>query len=228
MAFVFNVVLLTVMLGLASLVLLLHLRLRAFGAEAVRVPALADELTRAITTSRTAMSELARTARTDGVKLEEATTAAERTLQDLIYVLDRAEKILTQFDSHLAAHPVPKTAPMSTAQQRSEPVSEPIVTAAAPEPTPAEQPDLATATLKNAAIMPGRPARPAWRRLDDAPEAVETAKFKPMSASGAGAAYQAATQAERRADVAPAVTISHSAAQTDAERELRRALEGAV
>ena len=100
--FMIDLVLMLTMAGLLGVVLVLHFKLKEFGRDAMRVPALADDLTTAITTSRTAMQELAKSARTDGALLEEYTSKAARNIQELTFLIDRAEKVLERFDSHIS------------------------------------------------------------------------------------------------------------------------------
>ena len=208
--------------GLAGLVIALHLKLRQFSAEAGKVPALADDLTRAITASRTTMQDLAKTAKTDGVRLEELNTQAERTRQELIYVLDRAEKVLGMFDNELEGRPVPRLerahqpqtqTPTEETTSSRENTSE--QTQQAHKPTVEKQAEATTNGHSKAAIMPGRYQTRVGQDQNGRPR-----PYKPASFSTTAAAYGASSGQQTQS------TRPQSA--TDAESELRRALENAI
>lgn len=207
--------------GLAGLVIALHLKLRQFSAEAGKVPALADDLTRAITASRGTMQELAKTAKTDGVRLEELNTQAERARQELIYILDRAEKVLSLFDTHLEGRPVPqpttKTEQPIAPQAVPDPAPKTEQKPAAPQQESARQEEKPAASGTNkAAIMPGRYATRVGRDQNGRPR-----PYKPASFSSTAAAYSASTGVAQQTNQSPQ-------SATEAEYELRRALENAV
>ena len=226
--------------GLVGLVIALHLKLRRFSEEAEKVPALADDLTRAITTSRDTMQALAKSAKTDGARLEELLSRAESSRQDLIYVLDRAEQVLKQFDTRLADQPVPRldrtqnTATASTAPSSpafSEPSQTPQQESSKSQPTPQDQSQAQPQTQAHskpqeteskAAIMPGR-----YQSRLGVDQNGSPTPYRPASYQSGAAAYGANAQNYERAQ-----ETSHNQTDntttTDAEGELRRALENAI
>ena len=226
--------------GLAGLVIALHLKLRQFSAEASKVPALADDLTRAITASRSTMQALANAAKTDGARLEELLSQAERARQEMVYVLDRAEQVLAQFDSRLEEQPAPQPrrlnshngAPQpnsleASPQQRLHGVQQPgpqQQTPPAPEqsrPQPASQNGAethagregGTRAQNKAAIMPGR-----YQARLGVDQNGRPRPYKPASFQSGAAAYGASAQNQS----------TESSSATEAESELRRALENAI
>jgi len=210
--FMIDVILMLMMLGLFGLILTLHFKLKAFGRDALRVPALADDLTQAITTSRTAMQELAKTARTDGAKLENLVSTAARSTQELTYLIDRAEKVLERFDNHTQNGAMRLNVP-EAATAASAPIAKPAPIAT-PTATPTSAPrPMATST--QAAVMPGRYKKEMATPTPEAP-------FKPASFGSTAAAYSMATKFRAEAtDDTPAMS-------SEAELELRRALGGTV
>ena len=214
--------------GLAGLVIALHLKLRQFSAEAGKVPALADDLTRAITASRSTMQALADTARTDGARLEDLVAQAESTRQEMRYVIDRAEKVLSWYDNQLAHHPVPqqesagieaaansgRVSPGDDQQvQATEPVATPQTTGPQQTESPAPPPVQNKETENKAAIMPGR-----YQARLGVDQNGRPRPYKPASFQSGAAAYGAnATQSQ-------STTLS----ATQAESELRSALENAI
>lgn len=212
--------------GLAGLVIALHLKLRQFSDEAGKVPALADDLTRAITASRHTMQELAKAAKTDGARLEDLVSQAERTRQEMVYVLDRAEKVLTQFDRQMENQPVPQ--PRRLAAQGSMPQAQQQEAAtqnretswqAAPEPSrpPESKPEEVSQQPQQnekAAIMPGR-----YQSRLGVDQNGRPRPYKPASFQSGAAAYGASASQEE---------VKESSSSTEAENELRRALENAI
>lgn len=208
-AFIIDVVLMLSMAGLFSLILLLHFKLKEFGRDAMRVPALADDLTKAITTSRTVMQELAQTARTDGTKLEQLVSTASRSTQELTYLIDRAEKVLERFDGHINNGSMRLNTPEPAPQRAATPAPTPTATpATAPRPM---------AASNQAAVMPGR------YKKEMAAVPTPEKPFKPASFGATAAAYSTATKFrdEPTEDATPPVA-------SEAERELRRALGATV
>lgn len=233
--FMIDLVLMLTMVGLLGVVLVLHFKLKEFGRDALRVPALADDLTKAITTSRTAMQDLAKSARTDGTLLEEYTGKASRSIQELTYLIDRAEKVLERFDTHLSngamrlSHAAETIAPASAEPPKAAP--QPTAT-----PTTAPRPMDRTAQRSGqhtgqhmgqsgqAAIMPGR-----YKKEMATPQTSEPSAqtpFKPTSFGATAAAYGSASKMalggnSAENDETPPVA-------SEAELELRRALGGSV
>ncbi len=186
---------------LTGLVLVLHIKLRQFGREAMRVPALADDLTQAITTSRSTMQDLMRIARTDGARLEDFNGKANKTLQELVYVLDRAEKVLLQFDKHLDGHAPPA---FNAGSEAVNSIQEPIKEQGKNTPLPQR------GTSARPSVKPGR---------------YDKEIYKPSSLGGTAAAYQASSSIPSSDD-----DIQKNASQraSEAEKELRRALGSSV
>lgn len=196
-----DILLMLSLVVLTGLVLALHMKLRQFGREAMRVPALADDLTQAITTSRSTMQELMRVARTDGVRLEDFNGKANKTLQELVYVLDRAEKVLLQFDNHLDGRSLPvASSNLSSASFIEEPTKEQKKS----EPLPQR------GTSARPSVKPGR---------------YDKEIYKPSSLGGTAAAYQASNSVSDN-DVDSQESMSRRA--SEAEKELRRALGSSI
>lgn len=227
--FMIDLVLMLTMAGLLGVVLVLHFKLKEFGRDAMRVPALADDLTTAITTSRTAMQELAKSARTDGALLEEYTSKASRNIQELTFLIDRAEKVLERFDNHISngamrlseaqVTPAQTTSAQTTPQpELSAPTATPT-TAQRPLNRPMNHTGQNTSATSQAAIMPGRYKKEMATPQNSEPSAQKP--FKPTSFGASAAAYGSASTVMNNtsADDTPAVA-------SEAERELRRALGG--
>lgn len=231
--FMIDLVLMLTMAGLLGVVLVLHFKLKEFGRDALRVPALADDLTKAITTSRTAMQELAKSARTDGALLEEYTSKAARNIHELTYLIDRAEKVLERFDTHISNGTMrlhSAGTETATAAASSMPAAKPAPTAT---PTTAPRPlDRGTSSAQHgtgasssqAAIMPGRYKKEMATPQTSEPTAQKP--FKPTSFGATAAAYGSASK------MANATTTTDSndtpPVASEAELELRRALGGSV
>lgn len=214
--------------GLAGLVIALHLKLRQFSAEAGKVPALADDLTRAITASKSTMQALADTARTDGARLEDLVAQAESTRQEMLFVIDRAEKVLSWYDNQLAHHPVPRQenndtqtaangahVPPGHDQKAQMPQSDATSQQTGPQQaeSSAAPPEQKKETENKAAIMPGR-----YQARLGVDQNGRPRPYKPASFQSGAAAYGAnATQ--------PSPSTQSA---TQAESELRRALENAI
>ena len=223
--FMIDLVLMLTMAGLLGVVLVLHFKLKEFGRDAMRVPALADDLTTAITTSRTAMQELAKSARTDGALLEEYTSKAARNIQELTFLIDRAEKVLERFDSHISngamrlseAQVTPAQAASAQTTSQSE-LSAPTATPTSAQ-RPMNRPTQNTGASRQAAIMPGRYKKEMATPQNSEPSAQKP--FKPTSFGASAAAYGSAStvMSNTTVDDTPAVA-------SEAERELRRALGG--
>ena len=219
--------------GVMGLVIALHIKLRRFSEEAGKVPALADDLTRAITTSRDAMQGLAKAAKTDGARLEEALSRAESVRQDLVYILDRAEKVLQQFDRHLEKHPVVPhaetiqnnnaalggaSAGASTAAGVASQTSRPPQGANQQLGASANAPAKSNPGDSEAAVMPGR-----YQSRFGVDQNGNPRPYKPASYQSGAAAYGASNRQYDQQQ-----TDADDAGAIDAESELRRALEKAI
>ena len=206
--------------GLAGLVIALHLKLRQFSAEAGKVPALADDLTRAITASRIAMQELAQSAKTDGAHLENFVSQAERSRQDLIYILDRAEQVLTQFDEQLKNKPIPKLKqdttsdlPQMNAGKQGEPRAPEASINTQSQPHGKNNQSVASGQ-DTAAIMPGR-----YKARFAVDQDGQPRPYKPASYGVGAAAYGASARHQVRDD---------EIETTEAVNDLRRALQNSI
>ena len=223
--FMIDLVLMLTMAGLLGVVLVLHFKLKEFGRDAMRVPALADDLTTAITTSRTAMQELAKSARTDGALLEEYTSKAARNIQELTFLIDRAEKVLERFDSHISngamrlseAQVTPAQAASAQTTSQSE-LSAPTATPTSAQ-RPMNRPTQNTGASSQAAIMPGRYKKEMATPQNSEPSAQKP--FKPTSFGASAAAYGSASTVMNNTTVDDTPAVA-----SEAERELRRALGG--
>lgn len=223
--FMIDLVLMLTMAGLLGVVLVLHFKLKEFGRDAMRVPALADDLTTAITTSRTAMQELAKSARTDGALLEEYTSKAARNIQELTFLIDRAEKVLERFDNHISNGAMRLSeAQVTPAQTTSaQTTSQPEFSAPTATPTsaqrPMNRPAQTTGASSQAAIMPGRYKKEMATPQNSEPSAQKP--FKPTSFGASAAAYGSASTVMNNTTVDDTPAVA-----SEAERELRRALGG--
>lgn len=225
--------------GLAGLVIALHIRMRQFMRQAQSVPALADDLTQAITASKSAIQGLQKACKTDGVQLEELLLKVERTRQEILFILDRAEKLAVQLenpaggftngvtnsmDADTAARDtavIQKTVQEQGAVQiqSGEGVAPPNSTVAAIRQSsagPSAQPSVQSPT--EVAPVIGQPVE----RLETQDEVTQrirtqstqkTAPYRPATFAHSASAY-------RGADV-----FSAQKPQDDHEQELRRALE---
>ena len=228
-----DAVLFLMMFALGGLFVVLHLRLRRFHQEVGAMPVLADDLTRALAGSTKAMQQLAQAAQRDGNQLEDTIARAEHILQDLTYVLDRADKTLARLDGHLGTAPhgavstpvaAPKRPAIAAAVMPSA-SSRPVV-ASVSRPVPAQKTEVAErrlnpdpAGLGKAVVMPGRPVKSnEWARRMDTQEKTEKTIIRPSSPGFAASVYGAA-----QPDAA-----TKRAGASDAELALRKALEGAL
>ena len=223
--FMIDLVLMLTMAGLLGVVLVLHFKLKEFGRDAMRVPALADDLTTAITTSRTAMQELAKSARTDGALLEEYTSKASRNIQELTFLIDRAEKVLERFDNHISNGAMRLSEAQVTPAQAAHTQTTPQPELSAPTATPASaqrpmnRPAQTTGASSQAAIMPGRYKKEMATPQNSEPSAQKP--FKPTSFGASAAAYGSASTVMNNTTVDDTPAVA-----SEAERELRRALGG--
>ncbi len=223
--FMIDLVLMLTMAGLLGVVLVLHFKLKEFGRDAMRVPALADDLTTAITTSRTAMQELAKSARTDGALLEEYTSKAARNIQELTFLIDRAEKVLERFDNHISNGAMRLSEAQVTPAQAAHTQTTPQPELSAPTATPTSaqrpmnRPAQNTRASSQAAIMPGRYKKEMATPQNSEPSAQKP--FKPTSFGASAAAYGSASTVMNNTTVDDTPAVA-----SEAERELRRALGG--
>ena len=223
--FMIDLVLMLTMAGLLGVVLVLHFKLKEFGRDAMRVPALADDLTTAITTSRTAMQELAKSARTDGALLEEYTSKASRNIQELTFLIDRAEKVLERFDNHISNGAMRLSEAQVTPAQTTSAQTTPQPELSAPTATPTSaqrpmnRPAQNTGASSQAAIMPGRYKKEMATPQNSEPSAQKP--FKPTSFGASAAAYGSASTVMNNTTVDDTPAVA-----SEAERELRRALGG--
>ncbi|MBA44793.1 MAG: hypothetical protein CMF62_12455 [Magnetococcales bacterium] len=223
--FMIDLVLMLTMAGLLGVVLVLHFKLKEFGRDAMRVPALADDLTTAITTSRTAMQELAKSARTDGALLEEYTSKAARNIQELTFLIDRAEKVLERFDNHISNGAMRLSEAQVTPAQAAHTQTTPQPELSAPTATPTSaqrpmnRPAQNTSASSQAAIMPGRYKKEMATPQNSEPSAQKP--FKPTSFGASAAAYGSASTVMNNTTVDDTPAVA-----SEAERELRRALGG--
>ena len=221
-----DVILMLTMAGLGGLVYVLHMKLKEFGRDAMRVPALADDLTTAITTSRTAMQELAQAARTDGARLENLTSRAAGCTQELTYLIGRAEKVLERFDAlsdrgllrndTFSAQPKTTTETIAPAAQTTAPTATPVT---------AQRPLVDRRASSQAAIMPGR-----YKKEMATPQPAEK-PYKPASFGSTAAAYNTANNITKTgAATGNTETLNNDTppVASEAELELRRALGGGI
>jgi hypothetical protein len=211
----FDVFLTILLTGIGGLMAVLYMRVRALTQAEQTLPTLSDQFLEAIQRGRDALRDMGDMAQARGTELDDKVFVAERALQDLTYMLDRAEKVLQKMDVQLGMST--PSAPI----QASRPVE---TTAARPQP---EQPTMSEAALRrrksdavstDAVVMPGR--QTPGRRMS-AQSQIEQSKqpaFRPSTRQGSAAAY-AAMGAETVSAGTTHVAVS------DVERDLRRALE---
>lgn len=238
----FDVFLTLLLVGVGVLMAVLYLRVRALTQADRQLPALSDQFVAAMEKARLALRDMGSLAQTRGAELDDKIFIAERALQDLTYVLDRAEKILARLDAHTGIAQPPVQAPVQpTPQPRLAPETATRVDAferPRPNVEPRGMPPVTEAAQRrrktdtpaaDAVVMPGRQAAIA-RRLAAQAESAEPAPtaaapaFKPATRQGSAAVYAAMSAAASAADRADTAAVTR-APLSDVERDLRRALE---
>lgn len=119
MLLLLDVLLFVTLLAIGGLCVLLFMRIRRFTDEAARMPVLSDDLASAMTSCRTVLENMQRTASRHGMALTEKTQKAEQSVEELKFLLARAERALTHLEGKLPAD----LAPINQTTERPQPTS---------------------------------------------------------------------------------------------------------
>ncbi|MBI1363353.1 MAG: hypothetical protein GC134_05160 [Proteobacteria bacterium] len=222
------------LLAVGGLMVVLYIRVRALTQAENTLPVLSDQFVQSVDRARTALRDMGAMAQNKGTELDDKIFIAERALQDLTYVLDRAEKILARLDGHTGTAPVAVPASVTAAPA---PVAAPLPREQAePRGFSASEAEHASTPQRrrktdtpaaDAVVMPGRQAVIA-RRLaaqSQQPEAPVAPAYKPSTRHGSAAAYAAMGARTMTTEEAEQATVRAASALSDVERDLRRALE---
>lgn len=128
---VLDIILLLVLVGLGALTLTLYMRVRRFAREVASMPVLSDQLATVMTGCKQTLDSMVRTAGSNGQLLVQQGDRAQQTIQELSFLISRAEKMLDALE---------KAAPASA------------LAAAVQSANPSPLEDL----VHEAAVMPGR------------------------------------------------------------------------
>lgn len=96
-----DVLLVVLLAGIGGLLVLLHVRLREFLGMQKQMPVLGEALSANLIQARATLAQLSSALQNQGLTLETNLKKAENTLQDLDFVLHRADKILGGLDTRL-------------------------------------------------------------------------------------------------------------------------------
>ena len=223
-ALIFDIFLTVLLLGVGGLMAVLYVRVQTLVRAETTLPTLSDQFVAAMQSAREALKSMGDIAHQKGGELDDKVFVAERTLQDLTYMIDRAEKVLARMDTHLGTAPAPQAPTPSHATPRPEvePRGMASMSASGADVSAFGLPDRRRKTDKmapDAVVMPGRQTN-AGRRMSAQSTQEVAAKapaFKPPTRQGSAAAYAAMGNPGAAADMQTPLS--------DVERDLRRALE---
>lgn len=121
LAIAINLTLFIALIGLAVLFWRVNQKLQVLMRSSERLPALSNTLTEALTKAQTALQGLNRTSAEQVPAISEKIRLANATINDLTYLLDRAEKVLAHMDRMNAKVPAQdlyqQTSPLASRQE---------------------------------------------------------------------------------------------------------------
>lgn len=244
---VLDIVLLLVLMGLAALTLTLYLRVRRFAREVAAMPVLSDQLAVAMTGCKQTLDNMVRVAGNHGQALSQSGERAQQTIQELSFLISRAEKMLDALEQAAPASAIASTVKTAAPSPLQDMVQEaavmpgrthaamPTQTARVAAQAAAQhvQPQVQQAALNPLSAddhrlpysTPNRPVGNALRRIaKPLPTEADEAVVMPGRLGGARPAPQKPV-AMRTSVAAYATSSTRNTMSTEAEMELRRALE---
>lgn len=252
---VLDIILLLVLVGLAALTLTLYMRVRRFAREVAAMPVLSDQLTVAMTACKQTLDSMVRVAGSHGQALSQHGDRAQQTIQELSFMISRAEKMLDALEQKAPASAIASTVKTAAPSPLEEFVQDaavmpgrhhaahhaPVQNTVMPTPTarvaaqaaaahvqqPQQQPNPLSADEHRLPYStPNRPVGNALRRIAKPlpQEAADEAVVMPGRLGSSRPAPQKPV-AMRTSVAAYATSSTRNTMSTEAEMELRRALE---
>ena len=100
---IFDTILFLLLTGVAGLMVWLHYKFKQILKSNKEVPVLSNMLSNNMSDARNALSELSGAVRNKAPELDKKIMEANRTIQEITFVLAKAEKVMKQFDTRLDA-----------------------------------------------------------------------------------------------------------------------------
>ena len=153
---VFNLITSILLLAVGGLLVRLHFGLHKMRSDLNKLPVLGDQFTSQMINARATLAQLNTAMEENAPMLSGDIKKAENALQDLDFVLARAEKILTQFDDKIRSPQGAK--PMAAPTAPQQPVTMPLATRTPEIPGDVEAKVVAsTAQTKVAKVVESKP-----------------------------------------------------------------------